>query len=275
MKKDNKLRCLFIWFIGVIWLIPIIGIIMVSVRPLEEVSCGWWNFKEFHLTFSNYVKIWNYPAHPLWKGIINSFIYVIPAVVLPVYIGCLAGYGFARFKFYGRIPLLTFIFLLFGIPVQAIILPLYRMMNSLGLIDNLGSLVIMHTSLAPIWIIPFMRNYFLSISVEFEEAARIDGASEFQIFSRVVFPLAIPAIISALSLQFIWAWSEFFMPLVFIHSPEKYTAIQIIPKLRGQYNVDYGLLTSGGVVVSLIPILIFLTLQKYWEKGIIAWIGKE
>ncbi len=275
--KENRvifLRVLLVWIIGLTWLIPVIGILMVSIRPLSEVLHGWWNFKEFHVTLSNFIKIWNYSAHPLWRGLINSFIYVIPGTIIPVYLGSLAGYGFARYKFFGKIPLLIFVFLLFAIPVQAIILPLYWMMNSLDIIDSLIPLIILHTSLALIWIIPFMRNFFLSLPIEVEEAAKIDGASEYQVFTRVTLPLAIPAIISILSLQFIWSWSEFFMPLVFIYTPSKYTAIQIIPKLRGEFTTNYSLLTSGSVIVSIIPIIVFLALQKYWIKGLTGWMVK-
>jgi multiple sugar transport system permease protein len=119
-----------------------------------------------------------------------------------------------------------------------------------------------------------MRNYFKTLPVTIEEAARIDGASDSQIFFRVVLPNAFPAIASAAALQFTWVWSDFFLALILIYSPSKILATQRIPLMRGQYQVDWGLLSAASILVMIVPIMIYILLQRYYVRGMVGWTIK-
>ncbi|HBR09679.1 TPA: ABC transporter permease, partial [Candidatus Acetothermia bacterium] len=124
------------------------------------------------------------------------------------------------------------------------------------------------------WILFFMRNFFTTLPIEVEEAARIDGASDFNIFFRIVLPMSIPALISAVVLQFMWVWNDFFLALILIFSPDKMLATQRIPLLRGVFLVDWGVLAAGTILVMLVPIIVFALLQRYYIKGMIGWASK-
>jgi len=119
-----------------------------------------------------------------------------------------------------------------------------------------------------------MRNYFSTLPVEIEEAARVDGASDFVVFYKIILPVSVPALISAAALQFVWVWSDLFFPLIVIFSPEKMTAIQRLPLMQGRYLVDWELLSAASVMVSLVPIAVFACLQRYYIRGMIGWVSK-
>ena len=119
-----------------------------------------------------------------------------------------------------------------------------------------------------------MRNFFTTLPIEVEEAAMVDGASDFVIFFKVVLPMCIPAIVSVAALQFSWVWSDFFVALILIFSPNKLLATQRIPLMRGVYFVDWGLLSAAAILVMAVPVLIFVLLQRYYIKGMVGWTLK-
>jgi multiple sugar transport system permease protein len=119
-----------------------------------------------------------------------------------------------------------------------------------------------------------MRNFFTTLPVEVEEAAKIDGASDVRIFFKIALPIATPAIVSAVSLQFTMVWSDFFLALILMYSPEKLLATQRIPLMRGVYFVDWGLLSAASILLMLVPILVYTFFQKYYVKGMIGWSSK-
>jgi multiple sugar transport system permease protein len=119
-----------------------------------------------------------------------------------------------------------------------------------------------------------MRNYLTTIPPEVEEAASLDGASRFQIFIRIILPLSLPGLASVAALQFTWVWNDFFMALITLFDPAKLVATQRIPLLKGQYSVDWGVLSAASLLVTATPLLIFVLLQKYYVKGLIGWTSK-
>ncbi|MEJ5228698.1 MAG: carbohydrate ABC transporter permease [Pseudothermotoga sp.] len=259
------------WIIGLIWIIPFIGVVMTATRPLDELLKGWWNFESFHPTFNNFVNALNHPTASLRQGMINSLIVVLPATFFPLILATMAGYGFSRYRFWSRRILFTTVVITLALPQQTIAVPIFQLMNWLGLVDSYLGLIIVHTAWGIPWITFFMRNFFTTIPKAMEEAARIDGASDIAIFFKIVLPMALPAIGSAFALQFTWVWSDFFLALILIYSPNKLLATQRIPLMRGVYHVDWGLLSSAAILVMIVPILVYLLLQRYYIKGMIGW----
>ncbi len=204
----------------------------------------------------------------------NSFLVAIPATVIPLLVASLAGYGFARFRFPIRDYLFLTIVLLMAIPQQSIAVPIFQIMNSFGLVDSHFGLVLVHSAWGLAWIILFMRNFFSTLPAEIEEAARVDGASDFKIFYKIVLPMTLPALASVTVLQFMWVWNDFFLALILIYSPEKLLATQRIPLMRGVYFIDWGVLSAASILLMAVPVVIFALLQKYYIRGMIGWTIK-
>jgi multiple sugar transport system permease protein len=273
-KKTTILIHVIAWTAVLIWVLPFLGVFMTALRPFSEVIRGWWNFAEFNPSLQNFIEAWTHQTAPLGEGFINSFIVAIPATIIPLFVASLAGYGFARFSFPIRNYIFLTIVLLMAIPQQSIAVPIFQIMNSFGLVDTHIGLVLVHSAWGLAWIILFMRNFFSTLPVEIEEAARVDGASDFKIFYKIVLPMTLPALASVTVLQFMWVWNDFFLALILIYSPEKLLATQRIPLMRGQYFIDWGVLSAASILMMMVPVLIFALLQKYYIRGMIGWTIK-
>lgn len=259
---------------ALVWLVPFLGVFMASIRPLSEVLRGWWRFEQFSPTLRNYAGAWNHPAAPLGQGMFNSLRVAVPATILPLAVASAAAYGFARFRFRFRDLLFMTIVALMTLPQQMIAVPIYRIMRGLGAVDSYIGLVLVHAAWGLPWIMYFMRNYFTTVPVEVEEAAKVDGASDLRIFLQIVVPMSLPAVASAAVLQFMWVWSDFFLALILVYSPDKLLATQRVPLLRGVYHVDWGVLSAGSVIVMIIPIAVFALMQRYYIRGMVGWTSK-
>jgi multiple sugar transport system permease protein len=262
------------WIVGLIWIIPFMGILMASIRPQRELIHGWWRMDEVTISFDNFLNAWIHPTAPIGEGIKNSLIVTIPATILPLIIGTLAAYGLMRLKFPGRKAILVGIVLLLSIPQQMVAVPLFQTLLDLKILNTYLGLIIVHTAWGIIWITIFMRNYLTTLPPEVEEAASLDGANRFQIFTKIILPLSLPGLASVAALQFTWVWNDFFMALITLFDPSKLVATQRIPLLKGQFSVDWGVLSAASLLVTAIPLLIFVVLQKYYVKGLIGWTSK-
>lgn len=277
MKKRNFLKVLkyiIAILVSLIWVVPFLGVLMTAIRPFNEVIYGWWNFKEFHINFQNFINAWRHPTAPLSQGMKNSLIIAFPSTIFPLFIASLAGYGFARFSFPIKNYLFITIVLLMSLPQQMIAVPIFQIMKNLNLLNTFSGLILVHSSWGIPWILFFMRNFFITLPLEIEEAAKIDGASNFGVFFKIVLPIALPAILSAGVLQFMWVWSDFFLALILIYLPEKLLITQRIPLMRGIYHVDWGALSAGTIIAMAIPLLVFAFLQRYYIRGMIGWTSK-
>ncbi len=266
---------LIAYSVAVLWTIPFLGIFMTAIRPSSEILRGWWNLDPFTLTLDNFVSVLFNPLFPLITGLGSSAIIAITATLLPLGVGALAAYGFARFSFPIRNYLFLTIVLMMAIPQMMVAIPLFRTLVSLGLVNSYLGLILIHTAWALPWIILFMRNFIGALPIEIEEAARVDGASDFKVFYRIVLPMALPALASVLVLQYMWVWNDFFFAQIFILNPDNYLATQLIPRLAlGQFQRDWGLLSASSLLVMLVPLLIFFFLQRYYIRGMIGWTIK-
>ena len=274
IRKSTIIIHIIAWSVALIWTLPFLGILMAAIRPFSEIVHGWWNFSVFNPSFGNFAEAWNHPTAPLGEGIGNSFLIAIPATIIPMFVASLAGYGFARFNFPIRDYIFLTIVLIMAIPQQSIAVPIFQIMNTLGLVDNYIGLILVHSAWGLAWIILFMRNFFSTLPIEIEEAARVDGASEFKIFYKIVLPMTLPALASVAVLQFMWVWNDFFLALILIYSPERLLATQRIPLMRGVYFVDWGVLSAASILLLMVPVLIFALLQKYYIRGMIGWTVK-
>jgi multiple sugar transport system permease protein len=260
------------WAVATIWLIPFLGVFIASIRPYSEVQFGWWNLQPFHLDPSNFADAWTgqTSGYPLGNAMFNSLLVTIPATFLPIFISALAAYSFARFRSRTKDLLFFILVLLQTIPQQAVIIPIYTLFNNLHLLNNYVGLILLHTAFGLPWQVLFLRNFFSTLPIEIEEAARVDGASYFKIFRKIVLPITLPALASLIALQFVFVWNDFFFALTIITDPRLALAPQVIPLLVGRYFANYSLLTAGSILVMILPIAVYVALQRYYVRGITA-----
>ena len=199
-----------------------------------------------------------------WKGLLLSLI-----------IGTLSAYAFAHVRFRGKGPLMLLILFTYMLPPAALIIPLYRIYNSLGLLDKRWPLVILYLSFIIPFIIWVMQDFFGSISTSFEEAAQVDGATRFQTLLYIFLPIARPGAIATGILAFLMSWDEFFYALIFTSSLASKTMPIAIEEFNGKFTIDYGMISVAGILGSLIPVLITILFQKYIVMGMTAGGVKE
>ncbi len=274
IKATTVIVHIIAWSVALFWLLPFIGVGMASFRPFAEISHGWWNFEKFNPTLDNFVNAWANPLYRVGEGIRNSFLVAIPATLIPMFVAALAGYGFARFSFPVRNYVFLSIVLLMAIPQQMIAIPIFRIMTNLGLVNNYLGLILVHSAWGLPWIILFMRNFFKTLPIEIEEAARVDGASDFKVFYKVVLPMALPAFASVAVLQFMWVWNDYFLALILIRSFDSFLATQRIPLMKGQFHFPVSLMSAGSILVMMAPVLLYVILQRYYIRGMIGWTIK-
>jgi multiple sugar transport system permease protein len=272
IKPFTVLVHIVAWVIATIWLIPFLGLFIASIRPYSEVQFGWWNLQPFHLTFSNFVSAFNgqVSGYPLGNAMFNSLLVTIPATFLPIFVSALAAYSFARVQSRTKDIMFLILVLLMTIPQQAVIIPIYTLFRNLSLLNNYVGLILLHTAFGLPWQILFLRNFFATLPIEVEEAARVDGASYFKIFRRIVLPITLPALASLVTLQFVFVWNDFFFALTIITDPRLALAPQIIPLLVGRYQVNYSILTAGSIIIIILPVAIYVALQRYYVRGLTA-----
>ena len=282
--------------ITVLWTIPTFGLLVTSLRPREDAtSSGWWTFfTDPQVTLSNYSEVLT-GGVTIPGGItpyfFNSFAIAIPAAIFPVVIACMAAYALAWIPFKGATVVFFTIFALQVIPLQMSLLPLLQMFNkgwSLGPIpifpdlNQAGSsqsifvgtyvpLWIAHTMFALPLAIFLLHNFIAQLPRELMEAARVDGASHFLIFRKLVLPLAIPAIASFAIFQFLWVWNDLLVALTFAGgTPDVAPITAYLANIKGSYGAQLHLITAGAFIAIVVPLIVFFSLQRFFVRGLLA-----
>lgn len=264
--------------LGMIWLLPTLGVFITSFRPAASVAqTGWWSVLAHPLqekyTIENYTYILqrNVGGAVLGKAFLNSFIVTLPSTFLPISVAAFAALAFAWMKFPLRLTLFTYIVGLLSIPLQATVVPILRVYNQIGLNGTFVGIWLVHTG----WGLPlltyFLYNFFRELPRELIDAASVDGASTLQIFVRVVVPLSVPALASITIFQFLWVWNDLFAALLFLGgAPEVAPLTVALSTLVGSRGQGWELLTAAAFISSIVPLTIFFTLQRYFVRGILA-----
>jgi multiple sugar transport system permease protein len=208
-------------------------------------------------------------------ALINSLVVACLVTAVGLFVGALASYAFARLRFLFKDKLLYALLFTYMIPPVVIVLPLYVAISGLGLLDRKATLVFLYLSMTIPFIVWVMRSYFGSISRSFEEAALIDGCTRLQTLRYVYVPMARPGLIATGILAFLLSWDEFFFSLIFTSSLAAKTIPVAIAEFTGKNAVDYGMITTGGVIASIPPLLIAIFFQRYIVMGMTGGGNKE
>lgn len=198
----------------------------------------------------------------------NSLIISLVDVAGMLVVATLAGYALGRLQFPGKRLLLLVLLVGMTVPVSAILIPLYMRMRDFHLLDTYGSVIIADIALAAPIFVFVMRAFFKDLPRELEDAARLDGASEFQVFWQVMLPLAKPGLITVALLEFLWSWNDLLLPLVFLVTDDLRTLPVGMLFYQGKFTVDYGLMCAGVLILSLPITILFLIFQRNFVQGL-------
>ncbi len=260
---------IFLIVIGLAWLTPTFGILVASLRPVEAYSeSGWWTVfaNPSQLTISNYTTLLDQPGIP--EALMNTIKISVPASILVVVIAALAAYAFAWIDFRGRDALFVVVVALLVVPLQMALIPAARLFGAAGIFGTAPAAIIFHIAFGLPFAILLLRNFFIGIPGDLLEAARMDGASEWQIFTRLMLPLGMPAIASLLIFQFLWTWNDLLVAASFAGESSPLTVF-----LRGQmrqYGTSIDIIAPGAFLLMSIPLIVFFAFQRYFVQGLLA-----
>ena len=255
--------------LAILWTIPTFGLFVTSFRPQEEIATsGWWTFfANPGITFSNYTSAW---SAGLSDFFLNSFVIVFPAVIIPITLALLAAYAFAWIDFKGRDFLFVAVFALQIVPLQVALIPLQTIFVTFGLQNSFWPVWIAHTIFGLPLAIFLLHNFMKEVPRSIIEAARVDGCGHVKIFFVVLLPLLVPAIAAFGIFQFLWVWNDLLVAIVFAPSPNLRPITAAIADLAGTRGQDWHLLSAGAFISIVVPLAVFLGLQRYFVRGLLA-----
>jgi alpha-glucoside transport system permease protein len=205
------------------------------------------------------------------QAFLNSLAVAIPATVIPILIAAFAAYGFAWMNFPGRRILFIIVVGLLVVPLQIALVPILRDYNTLNLNGTFLAIWLAHTGFGLALATYLLFNYISTLPRETLESAFIDGASHFTVFTKLVLPLSVPALASFAIFQFLWVWNDYLVALIFLGSdPEFEVVTQRLAEITGSRGSDWHLLTAGAFVSMLLPLIVFIALQRYFVRGLMA-----
>lgn len=251
----------------VLWLLPLAAVLMTSVRSLGDINSGnYWGLPEEWMLIENYSAV--FANTNMARYLLNSVMITVPVMILSVALATLAGFALAKYRFRGRIALFaTFIGGNF-VPFQILMIPVRDLTIQLGLYDSIWALIIFHTAFQTGFCTLFMRNFIVDLPDELLESCRLEGASEWQIFCRIVLPLVRPALAALAVLIFTFVWNDYFWALVLVQSDEVRPVTAGISALRGQWLASWQLISAGSIVAALPPVILFFAMQRHFIAGL-------
>ncbi|MFC7877891.1 carbohydrate ABC transporter permease [Isoptericola sp. NPDC057391] len=258
--------------IAILWTIPSLGLLITSFRPQEDIRrSGWWTVFTGNASFTmdNYNEALYGNSNDLSTFFVNSFVITIPAVLIPITLSLLAAYAFAWIKFPGRNFLFVAVFSLQVVPLQIALVPLLSDYVDWDINGSYWTVWLSHSIFALPLAIFLLHNFMKDIPASLVEAARVDGAGHVKIFFRVLFPLLVPAIASFGIFQFLWVWNDLLVGLTFA-APEYQPLTVKIAELAGTRGGDWYLLTAGAFIAMIVPLIVFIALQRFFVRGMLA-----
>lgn len=256
--------------VALFWLMPTIGLFLSSLRSADKIAAtGWWKIftAPSELTLDNYSRLLDNST--ITDSLFSTIMITVPSTVLVVVIGSLAGYAFAWMDFPGRDWWFLLVVGLLVVPVQVALIPVSKLFGAVGIFETTFGVIIFHTAFGLPFAIFLLRNFFAEIPRELLEAARLDGAGEIRLFTRVVMPLGGPAIASLGIFQFLWVWNDMLVALIFADSDSPPITVALQQQVR-QFGNNIDVLAPGAFVSMVIPLAVFFAFQRQFVSGVMA-----
>ncbi len=276
----NRAASFIAAIIAVLWTIPTLGLLITSFRsPTDVRKSGWWTIfnpwseQNEGLSIANYTEILTGDdTNNITSFFLNTVVITVPAVLLPILLATLAAYALAWIDFPGRDWIFVAIFALQVVPLQVALLPLLKLYNQqLGLGGTYWSVWLSHTMFALPLAIFLLHNFIKEIPAELIEAARVDGAGHVRIFFKIMLPLLTPALASFGIFQFLWVWNDLLVASIFLGGePDLAPLTSAVIDLQGDRGSSWYLVAAGAFVSMIVPVAVFLGLQRFFVRGLLA-----
>ncbi|WP_394620686.1 carbohydrate ABC transporter permease [Lentzea sp. JNUCC 0626] len=269
-RLGNGVVQVLLALVAVFWLVPVVGLLLASLRDASaNTASGWWTVltKPAELTLANYADL--VADRTVWQSFLNTFYIAVPATVLVVVMASLASYALAWIEFPGREVVTVVVVGLLVMPIQVALIPVAKLFGAVGLFGTIAGVVLFHVAFGLPFAIFLLRNFFTGIPRDLIEAARMDGATEWVIFQRVILPVAKPAIASLTIFQFLWVWNDLLVALVFADQDSAPITVALRAQLR-QFGTNIDMLSTGAFLSMIVPLTVFLVFQKYFVQGVLA-----
>jgi multiple sugar transport system permease protein len=253
-------------FIALLFVLPLLWMLSTSFKPQSQWFSQSIEWIPRTFTLRNYERIFNNPSTPIGTWFLNSVLIASITTILVLAVDSLAAYAYARMEFPGRKLLFGLMLTTLFLPGIMFLVPNFLTIVNLGLLDNWAGVII--PALAGVFGVFFLRQFFESIPKELEEAAELDGANRFQIFYKIVLPLAKPALATLGILTFLGSWNDFLWPLLILRNPKLQTLPPGLNTLQGAYTSEYGVMLAGAVIVAVPVLIIYIVLQRFIVQSV-------
>jgi multiple sugar transport system permease protein len=254
--------------VAAIMLVPLLWMVIVSLETKQQASSFPPVLIPSSLHFGNYPAAWN--SAPFADFFLNSAIYSVTTVAGNLLFCSLAAYGFARLRFRGSNVLFVVFLATLMVPYQVLLIPTFLIVKDLGLVDSVGGLIA--PNLCSAFGVFMLRQFFRTLPIELEEAARIDGTSRLGVLFKIVLPLSLPALATLAIIQFIWSWNDFLWPLIIINTASHEPLQLGLSTFQNLHSQEWNLLMAG-TVMSQIPMLVIFLFAQRWFIRSVAFTG--
>ena len=277
--KPSKERSRATWpvrlaliIVVVLFMIPTLGLLVTSFRSREDaVASSWWgavfNPLSSEWTLSNYGEVLGVG---MGNAFINSLVVTVPATIIPILIAAMAAYAFTFVEFRGRNIVFISIVALLVVPNQVSFIPLLQIFGQFDLTGTFAAVWLAHTGYGMPLAVYLLRTYMSTLPKAVIESAKIDGATHYQTFWRLILPMSLPALASFAIFQFLWVWNDLLIALIFLGAGENETVTLNLQSLLGVFGNRWDLLAPGAFVTMSLPIIVFFALQRYFVRGMTA-----
>ena len=266
LKINIGYRLLLI-FTLFIWLLPLFAVMLTSIRTFDDVLAGnYWTIPKETALISNYYAV--FENGKMARFFLNSLIITLPTVIGTLFLSSLAGYSLAMHRF--KLNILVFAMFIAGnlVPFQILMIPVRNISIELGVYNTHIGLIIFHIAFQTGFCTFFLRNFIKELPFELVEAARVDGATEWTIYRKIIIPLTLPALAALGVLEFTFIWNDYFWALVLTQGDSVKPITVGLDVLRGQWTTAWNLVSAGSVVAALPPVIMFFIMQRQFIQGL-------
>ena len=247
-------------------MLPFFSSIVTAVRTQEDISLnGFWSIPS-EITFENFPNAWTQGR--VNRYLLNSFIITIPALIGTIFLSSLSAFALARYRFRGNKPIYFMYVAGTMLPFQILLLPVFLLTNRLGLYNTFYSVILIHIAFQLGFCTFVLRNFMRTLPGEIMDAARIDGASEWTIYWRIVMPLTVPAIAAIATLEFTWIFNDYIWALILIQDDALKPVTSGLASLQGQFVTNWPLIVAGALLAAIPTLIVFFALQRYFIGGL-------
>lgn len=249
--------------IATLWIIPVLGIVVTSIRPPSEVAQGWWRLDTLSFTLDAWIKVWS--AYPLAQSFLYTALLAALGTAGTMALTPIAAYAFHFLKFPFRRTMLIIIINAFVLPQQVVVIPLFILWRDLKMIDNIFAVLIPYVGLSFAWSIFLVKNFLEDFPKELIEASKIDGCSPISTLFHVVLPNAKSPIFAVGVLQFLWTWNALLLPMLYLRSLQPLPVL--LTKVSGTYESNWDLRSVAAIVTTIVPLIVFVVFQRQFAAG--------